>query len=125
MNPCSFKMRSKVIHADFDAQLAQNAPDNINTLAPVGYMGYRWASQLDPLWNAYYLSLVIDMGPAIEAARIAVAEETIFSYRFVKPTNDGRIFDANVNWRAFMEKSQGLADEVSVCACLRYRRFLF
>lgn len=108
----------EVVHADFEAILAQNAPDNINTLAPVGYTGYRWASQLDPLWNAYYLSLVIEMGPAIEAARIPVSEATIFSYRFVKPTEEGGIFDADVNWRAFMEKSQGTATEfpyVLVC----------
>ena len=101
----------EVIHANFEAQLAQNAPDNINTLAPVGYTGYRWASQLDPLWNAYYLSLVIEMGPDIEAARIPVSEETIFSYRFVKPTEDGGIFNADVNWRAFMAKSQEFASQ--------------
>lgn len=101
----------EVIHADFEAQLAQNAPDNINTLAPVGYTGYRWASQLDPLWNAYYLSLVIEMGPSIESARIPVSEETIFSYRFVKPTEEGGIFDAEVNWRAFMAKSQTIASQ--------------
>ena len=101
----------EVIHADFEAQLAQNAPDNINTLAPVGYTGYRWASQLDPLWNAYYLSLVIEMGPSIEAARIPVSEETIFSYRFVNPTEDGGIFNADVNWRAFMAKSQVVASQ--------------
>lgn len=103
----------EVIHANFDAQLSQNAPDNINTLAPVGYTGYRWASQLDPLWNAYYLSLVIEMGAAIEKARIPVPEGTIFSYRFVTPTEDGGIFNTEVNWRAFMEKSQDLASEKS------------
>jgi hypothetical protein len=101
----------EVIHSDFDAQLAQNPPDNINTLASVGYTGYRWAAQLDPLWNAYYLSLVIEMGPAIEAARIPVSEETIFSYRFLKPADDGSIFDADVNWRAFMAKSQEIVSQ--------------
>jgi hypothetical protein len=99
----------EVIHSDFEAQLAQNPPDNINTLAPVGYTGYRWAAQLDPLWNAYYLSLVIEMGPDIEAARIPASEETIFSYRFMKPTEDGSIFNADINWRAFMAKSQEVA----------------
>ena len=99
------------VHSDFEGQLATNAPDNINTLAPVGYTGYRWASQLDPLWNAYYLSLVIDMGPAIEAARIPISEEAVFSYRFVKPTDDGGIFDPDVNWRSFMKKSQEVASQ--------------
>lgn len=99
------------IHSDFDSQLAQHAPDNINTLAPVGYTGYRWASQLDPLWNAYYLSLVIEMGPAIESARIPISEETIFSYRFVTPNEEGGIFDPKVNWYSFMEKSIELASK--------------
>ena len=34
------------VHSDFESQLATNAPENINTLAPVGYTGYRWATQL-------------------------------------------------------------------------------
>src|SRR5438309_724617 len=58
------------LHNNFDRRLAQHPPDNLNTLAPVGYTGFRWATQLDPLWNAYYLSLVIEMGDAIEKARI-------------------------------------------------------
>lgn len=99
------------IHDDFEKRLSTNPPDNINTLAPVGYMGYRWASQLDPLWNAYYLSLVIDMGPVIEAARIPVSEETVFSYRFLKPTDGRGIFDPDVNWRAYMKKTQEVASQ--------------
>jgi len=101
----------ETLHADFDAELAKNPPDNINTLAPVGYTGFRWATQIDPLWNAYYLTLVIEMGPSIEQARIPVAEKTVFSYRFIKPGPDGRIFDENVNWRAFMETSYGIAED--------------
>lgn len=109
--PALIQEALELIHSDFDAQLAQHAPDNINTLAPVGYTGYRWAAQLDPLWNAYYLSLVIEMGPAIESARIPVSEETIFSYRFVTPTDEGGIFDPKVNWHSFMEKSIELASK--------------
>lgn len=107
------------LHADFDAELAKNPPDNINTLAPVGYTGFRWAAQIDPLWNAYYLALVIEMGPAIERARIPVSEKSVFSYRFIKPEADGRIFDENVNWRAFMETSYGVAEEAAKKAAER------
>ncbi len=99
------------LHADFDAELAKNPPVNINTLAPVGYTGFRWATQIDPLWNAYYLALVIEIGPAIEQARIPVSEKSVFSYRFIHPDDDGRIFDENVNWRAFMETSYEVAAE--------------
>ena len=107
------------LHADFDAELAKNPPDNINTLAPVGYTGFRWATQIDPLWNAYYHALVIEMGPAIEQARIPVSEKCVFSYRFIKPEDDGRIFDENVNWRAFMETSYGVAEEAAKKAAER------
>ena len=44
------------LHNDFDNQLAQNPPQNINTLATVGFTGFRWATQIDPVWNAYYLA---------------------------------------------------------------------
>ena len=101
------------LHADFDAELAKNPPDNINTLAPVGYTGFRWATQIDPLWNAYYLALVIEMGPAIEQARIPASEKSVFSYRFIKPDAKGRIFDENVNWRAFMDTSYAVAEEAA------------
>lgn len=106
------------IHINFDRELARNPPDNINTLAPVGYTGFRWATQIDPIWNAYYLSLVIEMGPAIEAARIPVIEECVFSYRFTSPTPEGRIFDEDVSWRNFLETSAKAAEEfqfVIVC----------
>jgi Reverse transcriptase (RNA-dependent DNA polymerase) len=107
------------LHTDFDAELAKNPPDNINTLAPVGYTGFRWAAQIDPLWNAYYLALVLEMGPAIEQARIPVSEKSVFSYRFITPKADGRIFDENVNWRAFMETSYGVAEEAAKKAAER------
>jgi len=91
------------LHKDFDSQLAENEPDNVNTLAAVGYTGFRWATQIDPLWNAYYLALVIEMGDAIEKERIPVSENTVFSYRYITPLPDGSIFDDRINWRAFME----------------------
>lgn len=101
------------LHADFDTQITQNPPENINTLAPVGYSGFRWATQIDPLWNAYYLGLVIDMGPSIEAARIPVSEDTVFSYRFVDPVDGSGIFDDGVTWRCFMDTSKQVAADFS------------
>jgi hypothetical protein len=98
------------LHSTFDERLAKNPPDNINTLAPVGYTGFRWATQIDPLWNAYYLALVVEMGPAIEAARIPVEDKAVFSYRFVTPTAEGRIFDDSTNWNAFMQNSMDCAE---------------
>lgn len=99
------------LHKDFDTQLARHPPYNINTLAPVGYTAFRWATQLDPLWNAYYLALVIEMGDAIEQGRISTAERCIFSYRFIPPAPDGRIFDDAISWREFMTVSCEAANE--------------
>jgi len=106
------------LHRDFDTHLAENPPDNLNTLAPIGYTGFRWATQIDPLWNAYYLALVIEMGSAIEQARIPMTDKTVFSYRFVEPTDDGRIFDEAANWRAFLQENIETAEKypfVIVC----------
>jgi hypothetical protein len=91
------------LHRNFRADLETNPPENINTLAPVGSMGFRWATQIDPLWNAYYLALVVKLGTAIESARIPSSEKTVFSYRFITPSEDkGEIFDKDVNWQAYL-----------------------
>ena len=101
------------LHADFDAELAKNPPQNINTLAPVGYTGFRWATQIDPLWNAYHLALVIELGPEIEKARIPASEKSVFSYRFIQPQDNGAIWDQNVNWPSFMETCYEVAEKAA------------
>jgi hypothetical protein len=68
------------IENDFDAHLTQYPPAWENSLAVVGYTGFRSATQLDPMWNAYLLALVIGLGERIEAARIPAEREVIFSY---------------------------------------------
>ena len=52
-------------------------------LSNVGHIGYRGVTQIDPIWNAYLLALVIEVGPNIEAARIPVEKAQVFSYRFL------------------------------------------
>src|SRR5262245_50041069 len=51
------------ISNDFQGSLERVPIASYSCLAPVGYAGYRWATQVDPLWNAYLLSLVISMAP--------------------------------------------------------------
>src|SRR5665647_2890715 len=53
-----------------------------STLAPVGYTGFRWATQIDPLWNAYFLGLVLSLANEIEGARIPRAQKVVYSYRY-------------------------------------------
>src|SRR5947209_8349558 len=70
------------IDSHFSERLAQLPPSNYSALAAVGYTGFRWATQLDPLWNAFFLGLVLSIADDIEAARIPKDRNTIFSYRY-------------------------------------------
>ena len=80
------------IHHDFEHYSANSPPTVIRCIVPAGYLGQRLASQIPPLWNAYYLALVIACGPAIERARSS--SNQVFSYRFMAPEEGGeRIFD--------------------------------
>lgn len=80
-------------------------PVNAHALAPVGAMGFRWATQLDPFWNAYLLGLAIALAESIEATRVPIDGSSVFSYRFSPDTDDGRLFDPQIGWRQFMEES--------------------
>jgi len=99
------------IHETFSTVFGAMPPAHHSTLAPIGHTGFRWATQLDPLWNAYLLSLVIAAGPKIEAARIPIADEIVFSYRFA-PTEDGaKLFAGDVGWISFQQRSLALAKQ--------------
>lgn len=53
------------IHQNFDHWLSTHPPVNEGALAPVNYTGFRWASQLDPLWNLYFLALVLSIADGV------------------------------------------------------------
>lgn len=98
------------VHRTFDQYLASQPPENIDTLAPLGYTSFRWATQIDPLWNLYYLSLVLSIGETIESKRLPLSEKSVFSYRFKPDTKTGHLFD-DCTWRHYkrcaLEKSKG------------------
>jgi hypothetical protein len=106
------------LYNNFRERLAHFPPSNISALAPVSYMGFRWATQLDPLWNAFFLGVVLSIGDEIEKARIPKEEGVAFSYRFLSAHESSELFDENYNWRSFMEKSlQIAASSKFVVAC--------
>ena len=90
---------------DFDAFLQQYPPVNEAMLAPVNYFGFRWASQLDPFWNVLFLSMVIEIGTKIEAARLPISDGSVFSYRFNPDPDALEIFSLGVGWPLFMATS--------------------
>jgi len=108
----------KKIDDDFDGFLAAFSPANYGALAPVGYTGFRWATQIDPLWNLYFLSLVIDLGSSIEKARLPTASEVVYSYRFNSDHNSSDLFDKSYGWRTFNERAMYLSERYShVISC--------
>jgi hypothetical protein len=78
-------------HANFEAELNADATQGVSAMAPVGYTGFRWATQLDPIWNAYLLALVIELAPSIEAAR--VDDSVVHSHRYAGEPSDSEIFN--------------------------------
>jgi Reverse transcriptase (RNA-dependent DNA polymerase) len=106
------------IHKDFEGTLSRYPPAHEAALAPVNYSGFRWATQMDPLWNLYFLALVLSISEAIEAARLPASDNCVFSYRYKWDENSGDLFDERYNWRGFMESSLALAKKHKfVVAC--------
>jgi len=51
------------LNGSFYDSIVKEPPANDSALTPVGYEGFRWATQLDPLWNAYFLGVVLSVIP--------------------------------------------------------------
>ena len=94
----------------FDEYLNQFPPKNVSSLTPVTYSGFRWATQIDPIWNAHFLAAVIAIGKSIEQARISVDDGVVFSYRFEPNAETGDVFSREVGWLQFMRKALELAE---------------
>ena len=91
-------------HGHFTERLATNGPVNESALAMVGYASFRWATQLDPIWNAYFLGIVLAIADDIERARVPVEENRVFSYRYQPDPVSKRLF-TDGGWRDFQTES--------------------
>jgi hypothetical protein len=91
-------------HHHFDALATLDPPEIIRSLVPSGYHSLRLGSQIPPIWNAYYLSLVIACAPDIE--RLRAPAQSVFSYRFEPSAEAPRLFDPSVGWGGFMEATR-------------------
>ena len=93
------------LDVDVRQSLAQEPPFNVGALAPVGYTGFRWATQIDPIWNVAYLSWVLSIADQIEAARQPISRDRVFSYRYSWSDAEAFCFNKAVNWRSFVAKA--------------------
>ncbi|MFD2415428.1 RNA-directed DNA polymerase [Amycolatopsis pigmentata] len=97
------------VSQEFDSRLNAEPVASYSTLAPVGYMGFRWATQIDPMWNAHLLSLVISLADKIENIRIPESAECVFSYRYRGDPGEGLF--AQESWKKFQVRTRTLADQ--------------
>jgi len=98
----------ETMHENFDEYMSTNGPDVIETLSPVGYTGFRWAAQIEPFWNAYYLACVIKLADDIEAVRLREEAESVFSYRFLWQEDTGKLFKDST-WRDYKKRCMSLS----------------
>lgn len=101
------------IDTNFDAWLSQYPVESIKTCIPVAYTGFRLASLIDPLWNAYLLSEVLKISQEIEEKRIPISKKSVFSYRINLDWDSGKIFNNDIHWRLFYNTAIEYAENFS------------
>lgn len=97
------------MYSNFDNYLVNVPPLFTNMLASSGYTGFRWATEIDPIWNAFFLGLVLSIADEIENARIPKDKDYVFSYRIKLDDKEKSLFDKDYGWRKFQEVSLELA----------------
>ncbi len=91
------------IDATFDEFVAEYPVVFAKELSGVGYSGFRAATQIDPVWNAYLLGLVLQLGHDIEAAR--AGRDRIFSYRYSPDPEQKTLFAPDLGWGALQREA--------------------
>jgi hypothetical protein len=86
---------------DFDRWLSEYPIVSAKLLTGVGYVGFRAATQIDAIWTAYLLALVIEIGNEVESARIPTERGLVFSYRYRPRINESTLFDPDLGWASY------------------------
>ncbi|WP_313951400.1 RNA-directed DNA polymerase [Accumulibacter sp.] len=98
------------IHQNFSHYLAQQTPSNLETLTQVGYTGFRWATQIEPFWNAYFLALVISIADQVESVRPPLEDNSVFSYRYQWDNDNAKLFRDSA-WADYRARGMALSEE--------------
>lgn len=98
------------LHENFEEFIARFPPNTLETLTQVGYTGFRWATQIEPFWNAYYLALSVTLAQKIEDQRVPVDDASVYSYRFFWNETDSKLF-SDSSWKDFRKRSFDLSGE--------------
>ena len=81
-------------------------------LSPKSRYAFRIATQLDPMDFLMLSALVYEIGSELEASRIPIGDEIVFSWRF-KPTKEGAMYDPSVGYQQFQEASNTASNSPS------------
>ena len=95
--------KNEKVEENFDKWVANYPIDCIKTCVPVGYTGYRWATMIDPLWNGFLLYQILKISSKLEANRVPISKNSVFSYRIKLNEKEGKLFNQNYNWRSFYD----------------------
>jgi hypothetical protein len=77
-------------------------------LASKSTYSYRYVTQLDPIENLVFTSLVYQLGPQLEAMRLPKSRNAVYSWRF-EPLPTGQMYSPDMRWYHFNERCSELA----------------
>jgi len=77
------------------------------SLIPKSLVGFRIATQLDPLDTIISHALIYEISDDIERARVPKGNEIVFSFR-LKPEKDGTMYDPDYTYTTFINKAISL-----------------
>lgn len=97
------------VHSDFNKSMNTFPPLNVDCCSTVGYYGFRWATQIDPMWNVYFLGLVVSLAAQIESQRLS--EDYVYSYRISLDAEKYSLYSGEINWRKFQSDSLDFCEE--------------
>jgi hypothetical protein len=81
------------------------------TLSPKSLYGFRIATQLDPIDTIIYTAIIYEIGNQLEAARVSIAKNNVYSYRFAPDISNGRFYNNSIGYRQFIQQCQSLSDK--------------
>ena len=79
-------------------------------LVPKSPLGFRIATQLDPIDTILTNAALYEIAPELEAARSPSAKANTFSYRLKTDTSDGQLYDPAYAWWEFHTRTKKMAE---------------
>jgi hypothetical protein len=93
------------VGSNLSSAISEYPISSFSTMTNVSYGGFRWVTQIDPVWNAFLLGSVLASATTLESERLAQGEGVVFSYRY-EPSDDGDKLFRDGGWKDFQEETR-------------------